>query len=118
MEINFKLVREITHDLEMNGRQFIIRDQQIREMKANGTYNAKHDQDLQYFHIVSSMANAVLEKIFMYFDLRGHSEELEKAFRENVEKAYVEYHERLTHSGFISEMDRKYCLNFYNKTAG
>lgn len=113
MEIDFKLVRKITHDLEMNGRQFIIRDQQIREMKANGTYNVKHDQDLQYFHVVSAMANSVLEKIFMYFELRGMSDELETAFRENVETAYAEYQERLTHSGFLTEMDRKYCLNYF-----
>ncbi|AMM43966.1 hypothetical protein FDG95_gp576 [Pectobacterium phage vB_PcaM_CBB] len=117
MEIDFKLVREITHDLEMNGRQYIIRCRKIDEMKNDGTYDVKHGQDLQYFHIVSSMGNAVLEKIFMYFELRHLSDELEKAFRENVEKAYAEYKERLTHSGFLTEMDRKYCLNFYNKTA-
>ncbi|AFC21846.1 hypothetical protein GAP32_394 [Cronobacter phage vB_CsaM_GAP32] len=113
MEIDFKLVRKITHDLEMNGRQFIIRSRQIDEMKNDGTYDVKHGQDLQYFHIVSSMGNAVLEKIFMYFELRGLSDEIEKAFRENVEKAYAEYKERLTHSGFLSEMDRKYCLNYF-----
>lgn len=117
MEIDFGLVREITHDLEMNGRQFIIRSRKIDEMKQDGTYDVKHGQDLQYFHIVSALGNSVLEKIFLYFELRGISEEVEKAFRENVEKAYAEYKERLTHSGFLTEMDRKYCLNFYNKTA-
>lgn len=118
MEIDFKLVREITHDLEMNGRQFIIRSRQIDEMKNDGTYDVKHGQDLQYFYIVSELANSVLEKIFLYFELRGISEGVDNAFRENIEKAYAEYKERLTHSGFLSEMDRKYCLNYYNKTAG
>lgn len=115
MEIDFKLVREITHDLEMNGRQFIIRDRKIQEMKKDGTYTVEHDQDLQYFHIVSASANALLEKIFLYMDFKHQSEALEQAFRLNVENAYKEYKERLTHSGFLNEMDRKYCLNYYNE---
>ena len=115
MEITYKLVQEIAHDLEMNGRQFIIRDRKIQEMKKDGTYNVKHEQDLQYFHIVSSMANAVLEKIFMYFEYRTESEALEQAFRIAVETAYNEYKERLTHSGFLSEMDRKYCINYFDE---
>lgn len=113
MNIDFNLVKELTHDLEMNGRQFIIRDQQITEMKSNGTYDVKHEQDLQYFHIVSSLANALLEKIFMYMEYRTKSEVLEKTFHDLVETAYMSYKDRLSHSGFLSEMDRKYCLNYY-----
>ncbi len=115
MEIDFGLVREITHDLEMNGRQFIIRSRKIDEMKKDGTYDVTHGQDLQYFYIVSELGNSVLEKIFLYMDHRHTSEKLEEAFRLMVETAYTEYKERLTHSGFLSEMDRKYCLNFYNE---
>lgn len=48
-------------------------------------------------------------------DFKHQSEALEQAFRLNVEKAYNEYKERLTHSGFLNEMDRKYCLNYYNE---
>lgn len=111
MNIDFKLVREITHDLEMNGRQFIIRSKKIQEMKDNGTYDIKHEQDLQYFYLVSALANSLLEKIFMYMEYRTESEVIEKAFHDLVETAYISYKERLSHSGFLSEMDRKYCLN-------
>ncbi|SOK58680.1 hypothetical protein [Yersinia phage fHe-Yen9-04] len=111
MEIDFNLVRELTHALEMNGRQFILRDLKIQEMKANGTYDVKHNQDLIYFHIVSSNINSVLERIFWYFEHKNQSDILELSFRNLVISAYNDYKEFSSHCDFLSEMDRKYNLN-------
>ncbi|AQW88926.1 hypothetical protein pEaSNUABM50_00401 [Erwinia phage pEa_SNUABM_50] len=111
MEIDYKLVRELTHDLEMNGRQFIARDRLIQQMKADGTYDVKHGQDLIYFHVVSGMINSIIEKIFMYLEYKTVNEGLESAFRGLVEKEYNEYKEYYNHCDFLSAMDRKYGLN-------
>lgn len=105
MEINYQLVTELANALEMNGRQYILRDKKIQELKSLGEYPNEHVDDLIYYHIKSSLIRSVLQNIFQYFEFRNESGTSEVAFRVLTEKAYENYKNFETHDKWMERVN-------------
>lgn len=109
MEIGVSTLLELGNALEMNGRQFILRDKKIQEMKSTETYSCPHGQDLIYFHIKSSMIKALIQTA--YNVISSTDERLKAIYTEHFEYEYNNYKQYYTHSEFLDAMDEKYKAN-------
>lgn len=107
MDIDYNLIRKLMYDLEINGRQFIIRDRRITRLKEQGLYPSGHVDDLIYFHIKSSLINSVMEQIFNYLQFKDESDTSRVAFQILVEKAYQRYIDFEPHDEWMERVNSK-----------
>lgn len=110
MEINSQLLRDVTHALEMNGRQFILRDAKIQEMKSTETYEVSHGNDLIYYHIKSDILRTLIDSIYNYASVKNDGEGMELALRSTIEVYYAAWQDLGSHDDFMKAMDKKYSI--------
>lgn len=106
MEIGVNTLIELGNALEMNGRQFILRDNKIQEMKRTETYICEHGQDLIYFHIKSSMIKALIQTAYNY--ISSTDERVKAIYKEHFEYEYNNFKQYYTHAQFLDAMDEKH----------
>lgn len=110
MEITLELFQEILHAIEMNGRQFIRREERIKEMKSTETYEVSHGNDLIYYSIKSSILTAISTGIFNYLSMKNDGEGMEIALRSTIEVNYKALKDLGSHDDFMKAMDLKYGI--------
>jgi hypothetical protein len=108
MEINNDFLNEILHALEMNGRQFILREAKIKEMKSAEIYEVPHGNDLIYYSIKSGILNSIGTGIFNYLSMKNDGAGIEVALRSTIEVHYKALKDLGSHDDFMKAMDAKY----------